>query len=98
MDLCVQCHLRPTLCRALCNGCYQKWHKQKRTAEERGLPPVPCPSLAILGHQYEERVKGRSVAEATPAAIAAAIAAKAEQQQQQEEEEGGVAVAAPSQA
>jgi hypothetical protein len=60
--MCVLCEYRPMLCRSLCNGCYQKWHKQKKHAEERGLPPPPCPSIAILermavgeeaSHQWE---------------------------------------------
>jgi hypothetical protein len=55
------------LCRALCSSCYQRWHKRRKTAEERGLPPVPCPSLAILGATYAQRVKGRSVQEAEQA-------------------------------
>jgi len=47
-DLCVVCELRPILCRSLCNGCYQRWHKARKAASERGEPEVPCPSIAIL--------------------------------------------------
>jgi hypothetical protein len=55
------------LCRALCSGCYQRWHKRRKSAREQGMPTPPCPSIAILGHTYAQRVKGRSVQEAVQA-------------------------------
>ena len=47
-DLCVLCELRPILCRSLCNGCYQRWHKARKGAADRGEVEVPCPSIEIL--------------------------------------------------
>ncbi len=68
-ELCVQCELRPILCRSLCNGCYQKWHKTRKASAEQGLGDVPCPSIAILAARK---------AAAEEAAVSAAAAVEEE--------------------
>ena len=96
-ELCVQCELRPILCRSLCNGCYQRWHKVRKGAAEQGLPEVPCPSIAILEARRAAAVAAAEAAAATavegggPAMAAAAPAAAAGTQ-----EGGAVATPAPA--
>ncbi|KAM3577858.1 hypothetical protein VYU27_000399 [Nannochloropsis oceanica] len=62
-DLCVLCELRPILCRSLCNGCYQRWHKARKSAMERGEPEVPCPSIEILEQRKLQAAAGGKEAE-----------------------------------
>lgn len=86
-ELCVQCDLRPILCRSLCNGCYQKWHKTRKAAAGQGQD-VPCPSIAILAARKA----------AAEAAAAAAMAADEEGSNLEAPLEAAAAAAAAQQA